>query len=104
MSSVVVSGPAHIAGAEVPGVSGLIGLAAAQRCCLHALLEHGLDGLVARGVDLEGLLAGALKPGFTVLVCQAQEAEGGAIPLLGVRLVADHVLNQGRRLRPPVAP
>ena len=35
--------------------------ARSQRCVLHALLEHRLDGLVDGRTDLEGFLAGAFQ-------------------------------------------
>src|SRR5690554_1435859 len=85
VKSVVVATTAHVRGAEMLGAAGGFWLAA-QRCRLHPLPEHRLDGLVARRVDHERLLAGSLEALLAVLVRKAQDAERGAVALLGMGL------------------
>src|SRR5690606_3931481 len=83
--SVVVATAAHVRGAQMLGAAGRFRLAT-QRRRLHPLPEHRLDGLVARRVDSERLLAGELEPVVAMLLGQAQDAEGRAVTLLGMGL------------------
>ncbi len=95
MASVVVVAPAHVAAPEIRGSLILAGgRCASERDGLHALIEHGLDGLVAGGVNRQRLLAGKLQALRAVLVGQAQDAQRRAVALLGMGLGADDVLDE----------
>ena len=52
---------------------------------VEPVLEDRLDRAVGAGADLEAAIAGRLEPLGAVLARQAQDAEAGAVALLGMR-------------------
>ena len=80
MRSVVIARPAHVHGAERG--RGVIAGRGARGRTLHALLEHGFDGAVVRGVDIERPGAGEFEPRGAGGARETQDTERGAVPLL----------------------
>src|SRR5258708_5428623 len=80
-SSMVIAGAANV---------GVVGEQLALRgwpgrMRMEAVLEDRLNGAVGSGADVEAAVAGRFQPLGAVLPCQAQDADAGAVALLGVR-------------------
>ena len=62
---------------------------------IETVFEDRVDMAVGAGVDAAGARARRLEPGGAVALGEPQEAETGAIALLGVRPVGENRLDEG---------
>ncbi len=60
-----------------------------ERQAIEAVFEDGVHVPVGAGLDGAGARAGRFEPGAAVALGQAQDAQTGAIALLGMRAVGE---------------
>ena len=66
---------------------------------IEPMFEDGVDMPVGARADGDGAGAGGLQPGGPVALDEAEDAETGAVALLGVRAVGEDGLDEGGGLR-----
>ena len=71
-----------------------------ERDLIEAVLEDGVDVAIGAGGDTARPGARGFEPRGAVALGQAQDAETGAIALLGMRPVGEDGLDEGRGLGP----
>src|SRR3954447_2974088 len=80
--SMVVAGAANV---RVIGQQLALDGLPRRRAAIETVLEDRLDRAVGAGADVEAALAGRFQPVGAVMPRQTQDADGGAVSLLGVR-------------------
>src|SRR5271165_6419266 len=88
----VVTGPADVGMADRSGVRGAPG----RRPPIELVVEDGFDGAVGPGADLDGVLRGRFDARGAVGADETDDAEAGAIALLGMGPGLEDLLAQRR--------
>ena len=76
-------------------VGGQVGLDLGGRLALQGVFEDRGDAAVSDGLDRDGAQAGRLQALFPMGLAQSQDAQRGAVALLGVDPGGQHLLNGG---------
>ena len=106
----VVAGAADVGMADRGRLRGAPG----RRPPIELVVEDGFDGAIGPGADLDGPLGGGFDARCAIGADEADDAETGAIPLLGMgaglqdllaeRAVAGPILRASSRMRSIVQP